>query len=1154
MIRPTILRRLGLLCAAAAVCAAGHAQNTTQGAIAGTVFDATNAAIPGATVTIHNNATNAELKLTSDNAGIYKAPQLNPGSYTVTVTAPGFTTVQSKDVVVEVNVSTEFDPHLTTGGETQVVEVSAAVPVLNFNDATYGGHLENKEIENIPINNRRWSQLALLTPSATPNSDGFGLIAFHAISPLLNTVEVDGADDNQAFFSEERGRTRAGYSTSQAAVREFQVNSGTYSAEYGRAVGAVINSVTKQGGNQIHGEAYFYNRKSSRAAFIPGASNTYNTGTASAPNYVTIPYKPSDNRNQFGFQASGALIKDRLFWSYAFDEFRRNFPGTAKANTPGTFFVNADAALPASASCGSVNATTGAYTAATGATATPAADQAACLLAFRQAAVANPTVAQTSVTPAQYATAAALYNTQLTALLGDLGSVPRFGDQEINTPRLDYQLNDKHHVSLLYHRLRWDSPGGVQTQATNNYALDTFGTDFVKLDYGVAELESAFTTRLANELRFQYGRELNDEGQQPYTAYTAANLMGAGGVVPEVNLNQSVGFYMGSPYYSYRVAYPDERKWQIGDTASFTFGKHTLRFGEDIVHNYDVQNNLYESNGFYTYGAASGSSSVNYFSDRFITGGKSCPSSSTGVATPTTGFYPCYSSYAQSFGQPILTVTTTDYGFFVQDDWKVTPRLTLNLGVRYDYEALPKPFAPNSAVPNTQQVPSDKNNFGPRIGFAWDPYGAGKTTVRGGFGLYYGRVFNSALLNALENTGAGISATGASTSQAAYSFSSTTTGAPLLPNTALTLPPAGAIGPSVEYIDPHAQNPYSEQMSLAIQQEIGANTVASISYFGALSRELPNYLNVDLDPTKTYTLNYTVSGTGNCGPLACGTTVPVKVYSNKTQTGPTAGTYSYNLLNPAYNGITAVTTNINSNYHALTGEIQRRAGKFITFDANYTWAHALDFNQSTSTTFTAGNSNWFDPYANARANYANSLLDIRHRVVAWALVTLPGTGGHGVLGSLTNGWSINPLLQFQTGLPYSVLVSGNPTNQCSVAGCLESNSSGLSGTGVTYIPLIGRNTQRYPATVNNDIRLAKKFTVAEKYNFELYGEAFNAANHRNVTGINTTAYNLGGAAGTTAAATTATMTYSSSFGQITSANSNFVYQPRQIQIAVRMTF
>jgi hypothetical protein len=1144
MIRKQISRAL-TFASAAVLLAAGSvwAQTTTQGAIAGTVMDATNAAVPNAKVLIHNPQTNADLTLTSNGSGYYKAPELAPGSYTVTVSASGFSTVKTNDVVVEVNITTELNPHLAAGGESQTVEVNAAPPVLDFESATYGGHLENTDIENLPINNRRWSTLALLSPGITVDTSGFGLLQFHAISPLLNNVEIDGADDNQAFFSEERGRTRAGYSTSQAMIQEFQINTGVYGAEFGRAVGGVINSVTKQGTNKIHGEAYFFNRKSSRAAFVP--LSTITTFNAATNAYVTSPYKPSDNRNEFGFQAGGPLLKDKLFWNYAFDMFRRNFPGTAKVNTPTTFFTNATAGAPGNG--GTCNTATGTVSTPAGGKAASSTDAAACVLAARL----NVTAPGTQT----YATGATLYNSQLQNFLTDLGSVPRFGDQEINTPKLDYQLGTKHHVSLLYHRLRWDSPGGVQTQGTNNYGIDTFGTDFVKLDYGLAKLDSQLTSRMTNELRYQYGRELNDEGQQPFSNYSRTNLTATNGNVPEINLlGSSTGFYFGSPYYSYRVAYPDERKWQVGDTVTFLFGRHSLKFGEDVVHNYDLQNNLYESNGYYSYGSIQ-----NYFSD-LVSKGKTCDSGGNGVGTAAGGFYPCYSSYAQSFGQPVLALSTLDYGVFAQDDWKLTPHLTLNLGVRYDYEMLPAPFAPNPAVSQTTTTPSDKNNIAPRIGFAWDPFGLGKTTVHAGYGFYYGRIFNALLLNALENTGVGTTGT-TPTSQAAYSFSSTTAAAPLLPTQATTLPPAGAIGPSIEYLDPHLQNPYTQQFDFAIQQDIGANTILSVSYLGSLGRELPNYLNLDLNPASAYTINYTIApatGTTNCGPAACGTVIPTKVYANRVQTGATSSTYNYTLLNPAYNGITDVISNVNSSYHALTFEVQRRAGKYLAFDGNYTWSHALDFAQNASTSFTAGSNSWFDPYGNPRTDsvYGNSNFNIPNRVVAWALLNAPGVSKGSAWHYLANGWSLKPVVQMQNGFPYSVSLGTSTTpNQCGYAGCLLSAGSGLSGTGVSYIPYFGRNSQKYPITTFVDARVEKDFDFGEGYHLQVMAEGFNLGNHDNITGLNTSAYTLSNTIPTAGPATsTSNLVYSTSYGSVTSANSNYAIGPRQIQLSARFQF
>lgn len=1113
------------------------AQSTTQGAIAGTVFDASNAIVPHAAVNIHNDADGSNLDLTSNDSGTFRAPQLTPGTYTVTFKAAGFSTERQTNVVVQVNGVTELDPHLTTGEVATAIEVRSETPVLKFDSAEFGGHLDTTEIEAIPVNNRRWSSLALTTPAVTNDASGFGLLSFRAISSLLNNVEIDGADDNQAFFSEERGRTRAGYSTSQVAVREFQVNTGVYSAEFGRAVGGVVNSVTKSGGNTLHGEVYFFNRNSSRSAYTPYATNTvYNASTNA---YITSPYRPKDNRNQYGFGVGGPLIKDKLFWFYAFDAYRRNFPGTAKANNPGSFFINADAALPGTASCGTVNTTTGAITGSTASTA----DAPACLLAFRRTALGTATT---------YAQGAALYNSQLQNLLTDLGSVPRFGNQLINTPKLDWQINQKNHLSALYHRLRWDSPGGVQTQGTNNYAIDTFGTDFVKLDYTVFKLDSLITSNFTNEVRYQYGRELNNEGNQTPSAYTTANLINSTGFAPEVALNTGIGFFLGQPYYGFRVAYPDERKWQIGDTASVIFGKHSIRFGEDIVHNYDLQNNVYEGNGYINY-----TSTVNYFTD-LTTKAKGCNAAGSGVGTAASGFYPCYSFYAAGFGPSTFDLATTDYGFFVQDDWKITPRLTLNLGVRYDYESFPAPYAnlsgaANGSLAQTTQHPSDKNNFAPRLGFAYDPFGLGKTAVHGGFGLYYGRIPNSAILNTYENTGS-------PNSQSTPSFTTSNTTAAALPS--LQAPPA-TIAPGTKtayYLDNHLQNPYAIQMDLAVQQDLGFSNVLSVSYVGALGRELPNFLNFNIDPTQFYTVNYNVvaGANGSCGPVACGT-YGVRTYAGKkVQTGQ--ATVSYAAIDTNYGSVTDVVSNINSNYHALSVDVTNRSYKYITFDANYTWAHALDYSQNQ---FTAPSvNNWIDPYANPRVNYGNSSLNIRHRAVGWAVLKAPGLAGNGALTYLTNGWSLQPLVQIQSGLPYSAVPSLTTPQQCyitttSTTPCLTPVGTGIGGTGSSqsYLPFLGRNTQAYPRDIVVDLRVQKEFKFREKYNVQLLGEAFNLANHQNVTGVSTTAYiNSTTQAATPAGVVNNLMFQSSSFGVPSSANSTYAYNPRLIQIAARLNF
>jgi outer membrane receptor protein involved in Fe transport len=1175
---------------------AGHAQTYTQGSIAGTVFDASGAVVSSAAITIHNVGTNAEVRLSSDASGFFKAPELPAAIYTVTVDGPGFAPFKELNVVVQVGLTTEVTPHLQTAGTSATVEVTGDAPILNFESPDISTVLTERNLENIPLNGGRWSDMTLLTPSAVGDSNGFGLIAFRGISPILNNVEIDGADDNQAYYSEERGRTREGYSTSKYLIEEFQVNTGVYSAEFGRAAGGVINAISKSGSNSIHGIAYFSDRDNDWGAFNPYTTNTTNDGTATAPNFVTSPYKPIDWRKEWGFDAGGPLKTDKLFWFYGYAQYRRNFPGTAKANTPSSFFVLPDASAPSGAVCNLTGANAGYMTGSP----TNAIDQQACELTAR-------------LGYSSYEAGAAAYTTQLTNLLSDLGSVPRTGSEELNTPKLDWQVSSKHHLSGLYHRLRWDSPGGVQTQATNQYAVDTFGNDFVKLDYGLTKLDSLISSRVSNEVRYQYGRELNDESQQPISTYTKQHLEGNNGVtatsaggftpnVPQVALDTSIGFYLGSPYYSYRKALPDERKWQIGDTASWVKGNHSFKFGVDMVHNYDLIDNTYESNGVYTYSYIG-----NYFADVLNEGNTkgvcnnvgtvSAPGSAT---TNYVGTDPC-GTFVQGFGPTTWNMSTMDYGYFVEDHWKLTPRLTLDLGLRYDYESLPAPYASlvtatGSFVPyfastnglcsvytgpgtcpslaakaNLTNHPSDRNNIGPRIGIAYDPFGDGKMTVRVGYGLYFGRVTNGVLLNNLLNTGSPAGQYVSST------FAPTSAGAPLFPN----ITASGSFSaPTSYFFSSGFQNPEVHEFDLSIQREISPGVAIQISYMGALGRELPNARNINLNPNANTNTTagtqpngvveslITVSDSSGAGPIPNGTVFVVPTYS-KTNTSTTA-----NLLNPNFGAVNELVSNIDSSYHAIVAEIQNKSSKMLQYDVNYTWSHSLDYNQNESTTTLS--SGVFDPYNidgyPKGGNYGNSQFNVPNRLVAWAMINGPSVDGNGWVKGLANDWSLNPVYQAQNGLPYSATIgSGSPAT--------SAYSSSWNGAGSNFwIPAIGRDTFKMKRTMVVDMRLEKQFSINagdRPYHVQLMGEFFNVANHQNITGVSTTAYNLSSNSSVSSGCTgsqliagqaqneCATLTYvpktgsgvkASGFGAVTNSGSNFAYSPRQVQLSLRLDF
>ena len=1154
--------RLGILCLAllnfAALPGSGvlHAQSTTQGAIAGTVTDPTGAVIPGASITITNAATGFTQKLASNSSGFFSASLLEPGTYTVVASSPSFATYRADNVVVIVGQITSLLPHLALASSTTQVVVTEQTPAINLQSPDFGSTLNTTALQSIPINNKRWSSLAMETPGVVSDANGFGLVSIRGISPLMNNVEIDGADDNQAFFSEERGRTREAYSTSFAAVREFAVNTGVYSAQYGRAAGGVITSVTKSGTNQIHGQAYFWDRESNWAAF-----NNYSTVTnfVNGAN-VTSHIKPEDLRKIYGFTAGGPLIKDKLFWMYTFDQHTHVFPVIGVPYDPVNFYTLPSPTLAAGEQCiTGANATS---KTPAGALVGPAAsinDAMACALAARQ---------QISYTQAAYDWAALTQGSANVSLskypgaspitdLGlnsDIGQVPRFGYQEINMPKLDWQITPSEHWSVLFNRLRWDSPGGVQTTSPDHYARDSQGNDFVKLDYGVTELTSIITANVSNQLLYQYSRELDSEGQQPFTPYTLANLSNGSGNIPQLEAGYYYGFDAGSMYYEHRPAFPDERKWQIGDTVYWNKGNHSLTFGVDMVHNYDLMNSIYKNNGDFSYDYVG-----NYFNDllnfknsRSPAAGYGCDSYASENAyyksgyQKVTGTGPCYYEFVQGFGNPTFAIATMDTGLFVQDNWRISPRLTLELGLRWDKEFLPGPSASliqakGSFVPypGLSNHPSDNRAFGPRVGFAYNVFGTGETVLRGGWGMYFGRITNGNLENTLLGTGS-------PNGQFSVPWYYYTGGAPTYPN--IFAAGSSSAKPSSYFLSPHLKLPEVQEFDLALQQGIGRGTVFSLSYLGALGRELPNFLDVNLDPSSIVNTTFSIAGDPNgkgpLGPTKSTFTVPVyTAYGNKGLFGSAATNYQ---------AITEVLSNVNSNYNAMVAEVLNRSLRSIQFDASYTWAHALDYAQNAASQ--GATNNWYDPYGNPHVNYGNSNYNVPNRFVAYALYKFPGLHAANPLKWVANGWSLNDSFQMQNGLPFTAGVSGNPSGIPNPNGGkgLSGINGDLNGSGgSSVIPVVGYNTFRYPRRIVDDVRIQKSFGFERGRNLELGLDAYNVANHQNITSfVATYLYSLSGT----------TLTYTGQGGKNTfmvpnnSNNSGFLYTPRQIEIIGRFTF
>src|SRR5439155_1422835 len=477
-----------------------------------------------------------------------------------------------------------------------------------------------------------------------------------------------------------------------------------------------------------------------------------------------------------------------------------------------------------------------------------------------------------------YGSAAQTYNDGLNGLLAELGPVPRKGQATIFLPKVDWTINSKNHASFEVNRMRWASPAGIQTQASNTFGIASFGNDYVRDTWGVAKLYTSFTPSLSNEARFQYGRDLEFEFAQPSSAYEQAT---------------------------------------------------------------------------------------------FITS-------------------PLLPGYTNPLG---FEFNTGDYAFFAEDNWRILPRFTLNIGVRYEYEKLPDPILANPAVPQTQQLPSDQNNVGPRIGFAWDVTGDGKTSVRGGYGVFFGRIINSTVYNALTNTGI-------QGGQFSFFFTPTTLNAPSLPQI-LSTQPGSPSGLNITFFDKNFQAPSVQQTDLTFEREIARNTVVSVSYLGSFGRSLPDFVDINTGAPTT-TINYTV---GAGGPLPAGTysTPLFATIITKPSSGPS--TTVSPRTNHNFGAMSEIFSGVSSTYNALALQLNRKMTNHLQFTANYTWAHSLDYGQNAST---FSDTNDLLVPTDIRGEHGNSIFDVRNRFVASAVAESPWHV-RGIFGYFVNDWLLAPI-------------------------------------------------------------------------------------------------------------------------------------------------
>jgi outer membrane receptor protein involved in Fe transport len=976
------------------LCAPVFAQSSAGVAgISGTVRDQSGAVVPNAKVIISSASQGVVRTLDTNTAGIFTAPGLTPGpGYKVTVTAPGFANYEAQGFELLVGQNVDLKIALAVGVTTTQVEVSAAATLVEDTKSNVSGVVDTREIQDLPINGRRVDSFVLLQPGVS-NDGYYGLLTFRGTAGQ-NSFLVDGTDTTEQFYNENAGRTRITSQISQDAVQEFQVVSSNYSAEYGRAMGGIVNTVTKSGGNDFHGGAFYFYRSTGFDARDPFAT-----------------FVPSEKRQQAGATIGGPIKKDKLFFFLSTEVTRRNYPMVSSLNTTAV-----NGATQSWNLCG---------VAASG---VPAASAAQC-------------AAINALLPRFYT------------------SIPRTLAQELYFGRLDYHLNDKNYLSASFNFLHDLSPNGIQsaTSSTSGSALTGNGDDAVTVRNGRLAWTFVPTSSMVNVAQFGVATD-----RQADTFDNAELGQGLGYLQVSVN-----GTQLGPANYLPRIE-PSERRLQFQDNVTWTKGKHTLKFGTDIADTYDYVYYISSAYGSYTY------QTVNAFALDY--------------SGPTVGGKN-WQSYSQTFGNGAVDYAIKDIGFYVQDQWRATSRLTVNMGVRYEYAALPKPTVCNQAYTLTCQTSSTPDNLGPRLGLSYRIND--KTVLQAGYGLFHAR-FQGGTLDNLFTTGNGIYQT--SVSLAATQAPQLAAG-PVFPNALAAQPANGSISAaSLQYLEPGVKTPYAEQGNIGIQRQLTKDLAINVNYLWSRGVQLPGVRDMNLPALTGQTYTYTIDDAS--GTPAGSYTTPIYLGSRP---------------NKSFGGIYQDENGVNSYYNALAVSATKAFSHGLTAQLSYTWSHEIDdgqsYGESTANLFMS-NANYWTVNGDYKANKSSGDLDQRQRLVfswAWAPTFTHRSGAF--FKYVVNNWQLSSITTIATGWPYSVSMKVNDSSSATVVPGMFSNYN-LSGSGLSnVVPFLPYYGSYFPSRYNSDARLSKILPIGrEGGNMKLYlnFEMFNVSNSWSPTSLSST--------------------------------------------------
>ena len=997
------------------------------GTVSGLVTDKSGAVIAGAVVTVTQQSTNIQTALRSNGTGFYSAPSLRPGAYVVTASHEGFRPQKSKPFDVRVQDRVEVNFQLDIGAASAEITISATAPLLESETSSLGHVVEEKTIHELPLNGRNFIQLATLGAGTLPSTrtaerDNF---VSNGARPIQNSYLLDGIDNKNRILGFDKSSSQIVQPIIDA-IQEFKVQTSTFSAEFGQAAGGVVNVTMKSGTNNIHGNLFEFLRNSRMDAtpyFQPAGGG-----------------KPIFIQNQFGATLGGPVIKDRTFFFGSWQTSRE---------------VNAAPQI------GSV-----------------------------------PTEAM------QQGIFSKRVNDPITKLAFPNNQVPlsRFDPVAQKLVKLypapnlpgevrNFFYNPKESVNSNAYNLRVDHRFSAKdfafmrlSQNTGENRLPTTlpepanqsGSISLNSRSWVFSETHALTPTIVNEFRYGFIFTHNVQdlfGARLFDQYGIIGALNEPRIkgLPNFTINSMSNLGTAAPGAAPIAAtgsgnFPSDKSGKIHqllDNISWVKSRHTLKFGMDLQR---VTQFIYATNSARPTMTFNGTYSGIGLAD-FLLG---------------------YVQTANTSQQQLDTILQNVYQFYAQDDWKITSKLTLNFGLRYE---LSTPFRENKDKQSNfvldagpcylqlvqasdasrcgvgrELVHRDYNNFAPRVGLAYqlNP----KTVVRSGFGVFFGRDEVIGITRRLNSNPPFVTSATYTGDQNKPAFLLATG----FPANALTLSGGSTDVNSFPF---NFSTPYVIQWNFNAQRELPKGFVAQLSYTGSEAHKMFEVVNV----------NQAFPGTGDVNARR-----PYKGFSNIQYYAPL----------------------VNSNYHALLGKLERRFTNGMSVLASYTYGHSIDDGRS------GNDQNDPNPQdaRNLAAQRGSSNFDVRHRLALSGLYQLPFGKGPGALAKITRNWQTSGIFSTQTGQPFTVTSNVDPTATGAAArpdrirdGSLPAEQRSVNrwfdATAFT-VPTCacfgnsGRNILRAPGFINLDFSVMREFHFLERFRFQFRGEGFNLMNHPNL--------------------------------------------------------